>query len=89
MKKVYAYLLVSAILLVIVFGWKGFLATGCLFPIVWFACYLESDSSPKADQDTDTASLAATSLGKDSDCLGDNTDGAEGNCDTDCECDSE
>lgn len=89
MKKVYAYLLISAILLVIVFGWKGLLAIAFLCPIVWFACYLESDPSPKADQDTDTASLAATSLGEENECSGDNPDGAEGNCDSDCECDSE
>ena len=75
MKKVYGYLLVSAILLVIVFGWKGLLLVGLLSPIVGFACYLESDPSPKADQNTDTASLAAASLGKENDCLGDNLDG--------------
>lgn len=91
MKKVYGYLLVSAILLVIVFGWKGLLVVGLLSPIVGFACYLESDPSPKTDQATDTASLAATSLGKENECLGDNLDGAEENCDcdSDCECDSE
>lgn len=93
MKKVYGYLLVSAILLVIVFGWKGLLVVGLLSPIVGFACYLESDPSPKADQDTDTASLAAASLGEENDCPGNNLDGAAENCDcdcdSDCECDSE
>ena len=87
MKNVHGYLLVSAILLGIVFGWKGLLVIGLLSPTAWFACYLESDPSPKADYDTDTASLAAASLGEENDHPGDDLGGSVGEdgCDADTE----
>lgn len=87
MKNLYGCLFVTAIFFGIVFGWKGLLVIGSLFPTVWLSSLLESDSSPKADQDTDTASLVAASLGEENGCLGDTLDGAEGSCD--CNCDSE